>query len=328
MYRVRPDGSAFSTVHAFNGSDGAYPSAGVILAPDGFLYGTTNDNGANGFGTVFRVRPDGSAFSTLYAFSGSDGAWPNAGVILAPDGFLYGTTEGDGASDYGTVYRVRPDGSAFSTFHAFSSSDGARPTAGVILAPDGFLYGTTLGGGVANSGTVYRVRPDGSAFSTLHVFSFGDRAHPSAGVLLAPDGFLYGTTVGDGRSGYGTVYRVRPDGTAFSTLHAFSGGDGARPEAGVIMALDGSLFGTTRGSSEGGLVDPLGTVYRLVFAPGDRNHDGLTDCGDRTMIKQALGKRTGQPGFNSLADTNGDGVINVRDLAFVARQLPAGTVCP
>jgi uncharacterized repeat protein (TIGR01451 family) len=68
---------------------------------------------------------------------------------------------------------------------------------------------------------------------------------------------------------------------------------------------------------------------RVVSAlPGDLNGDGKVDCQDLAIVKTSFGKQCGQPGFDPRADTNNDCVVNVKDLAFVAQHLPAGTHCP
>src|SRR5208283_5900999 len=104
-FNLRPSPSACKTVlcswtetvlYAFEGgpSDGANPEFGdLIFDQEGNLYGTTYGGGTYGYGTVFQLTPSGSGWteSILYAFSGSDGAYPN-GVIFDNAGNLYGTT--------------------------------------------------------------------------------------------------------------------------------------------------------------------------------------------------------------------------------------------
>jgi uncharacterized repeat protein (TIGR03803 family) len=259
IFRVKPDGTSFDIVYGFNGDDGNFPVGGVILAPDGFLYGTAG-GGATHNGTVFKVKTDGTSFSNIYSFIFcGDGCGPQAAVTLAADGFLYGTTVYGGGTFSGTVFRVRPDGTSFNTVYSFNGGDGANPQAGVIVASDGYLYGTTVNGGPSGVGTVFRVKPDGTLFSVVHGFNGADGANPQGGVVLSPDGFLYGTAFYGGATSNGLVFRVKPDGTAFSTVYNFNGDDGANPQGNLIVGSDGFLYG----SSYSGGRDFGGTVFRM-----------------------------------------------------------------
>jgi hypothetical protein len=75
-----------------------------------------------------------------------------------------------------------------------------------------------------------------------------------------------------------------------------------------------------------------GSAVNLVVSSGallgDVNGDGFVNCTDLAIIKASFGKRSGQSGFDGRADTNHDGVIDLRDLSFVSRLLPTGTRCP
>jgi uncharacterized repeat protein (TIGR03803 family) len=268
---------SFGSRYPFVGADGEAPQAALVQAGDGNLYGTTSIGGANSTGTVFRISPSGvsGVFATLYSFSvdnqgkNPDGANPYAGLVQASDGNLYGTTYNGGANGAGTVFRISPSG-AFSTLYNFcgqaSCADGVNPEAGLVQAGDGYLYGTTSGGGGANySGTVFRISPSG-VFTTLYSFcakaNCADGANPRAGLVRASDGNLYGTTYFGGANGAGTVFRISPAGV-FTTLHSFCAqancADGANPRAGLVQASDGNLYGMTiHGGSSG-----LGTIFRL-----------------------------------------------------------------
>jgi Dockerin type I domain len=68
-------------------------------------------------------------------------------------------------------------------------------------------------------------------------------------------------------------------------------------------------------------------VALTVLKPGDVSHDGNVDCNDVNAIKAALNAKRGAANYNFYADVNGDGVVNVLDLAFVTSHVPAGTVC-
>lgn len=98
-------------LHSFTGgSDGGTPNAGVILDNGGNLYGTTSVGGSScGCGTVFRLDPSGNE-TVLHSFSGTDGAYPWAGLVLDAKGNLYGTTLEGEALGWGAVFKLRPTG--------------------------------------------------------------------------------------------------------------------------------------------------------------------------------------------------------------------------
>jgi uncharacterized repeat protein (TIGR03803 family) len=156
-----------STLYVFNyGLDGGYPSSGVTFDSSGNLYGETYYGGSfacpgSGCGVVFELSPVGGSWKfgiahTFNGLNGSRGRSPSGGLVLDGAGNLYGTTEsgGDlancGGYGCGTIFKLSPKtggGFAFSAIGAFNNTDGAYPTAGVIVDAAGNLYGTTNEGG-------------------------------------------------------------------------------------------------------------------------------------------------------------------------------------
>jgi uncharacterized repeat protein (TIGR03803 family) len=142
--------------------------------------------------------------SPLYSFTGlKDGGNPEAGLIQAGDGNLYGTTESGGSNGFGTVFQISTGG-LLNPLHLFTNGDGAYPYAGLIQASDGNLYGTTQGGGTDNGGTFFRISTNG-AFAALYSFNGANGYSPVASLVQAGDGSLYGTTQYGGAYGNGTV---------------------------------------------------------------------------------------------------------------------------
>ncbi len=142
-----------------------------------------------------------------------------------------------------------------------SAGDGASPTGGLVQGADGNFYGTTLGGGTGNSGTVFKVTPQGQEVVLYSFLNDGSTVYPSS-LVQGADGNFYGTT-GEGgvgpMAGNGTVYSVTPQGQ-YTLLHDFGGGlDGADPEEGLVQGTDGALYGT---AFLGGFSD-LGTIFRF-----------------------------------------------------------------
>jgi uncharacterized repeat protein (TIGR03803 family) len=104
------------------------------------------------------------ALTTIYSFcaqSGcTDGSAPSSGFVVSASGDFYGTTEGGGANNYGTVFKITPSGS-LTTLYSFCSlvpcGDGAIPIAGLVQATDGDLYGAPEEGGANGDGTIFRL---------------------------------------------------------------------------------------------------------------------------------------------------------------------------
>src|SRR4051812_27670124 len=128
-------------------ADTGSPRAKLLLASNGYLYGTTSAGGDFGDGSVFRVLPNGTGFQTVHSFHFADGAYP-AAELIEFGGSLYGTTVGAGiGSNYGTIFRVDFDGS-FALVHAFSDPANGSGPAAALLESNGVLYGTTQEGGL------------------------------------------------------------------------------------------------------------------------------------------------------------------------------------
>lgn len=259
-------GSAITILKSFSndGADGSSPQAPLISDGAGYLYGTTASGG--GWGTVFKIKQDGTDFAVLHSFASSpaDGARPVGGLTLDANGSLYGTTLA------GTIFKLRTDGTGFELLYKFGAGssgwpplDGDEPLAGLVLDSAGHLYGTTSIGGTHGGGTVFRVGTDGSDFSVLANLGddTGQGANPSAGLVLDAAGNLYGTFPKGGAWNHGAVFKVRTDGTGFAVMHDFTGGqDGGSPLASLILDDAGHLYGTT---SMGGAYYGGGTVFRL-----------------------------------------------------------------
>jgi uncharacterized repeat protein (TIGR03803 family) len=272
-------------------TDGAQPWSELVANASGTtLYGTTKFGGAFGDGVVFAVNTDGTGFTNLYTFTAnngvgytdytnSDGAYPQAGLVLSGNR-LYGTTRAGGTDKDGTVFAVNTDGTGFTNLHNFRGGDGATSDAGLVLSGN-TLYGTTSLGsslGYANNGTVFAVNTDGTGFTNLHSFAAGgydpsngftnsEGANPEAGLILAGN-TLYGTASGGGPWGAGTVYAVNTDGTGFTNLHSFTAvppypgpstnSDGGAPFA-ALISRGNTLYGSAaRGGDWGN-----GTLFAL-----------------------------------------------------------------
>jgi uncharacterized repeat protein (TIGR03803 family) len=222
----------------------------------------TNSAGTVANSNISDVLVQCPSLAVLHTFGGGmDGQGPSGGLVLASDGNLYGTTQGNGSTEFGTVYRVTPAGDETVLWHFGSGTDGVEPIAGLVQSSDGFLYGTTYYGGLYNGGTVFKISLDGHE-TVLWNFGKGtDGVSPYASVIEGTDGFLYGTTQGGGSFAHGTVFKVSPAG-AETVLWNFgtSTDDGTQPLAPLIQVADGTIYGTT---FTGGTYN-AGTVFKMA----------------------------------------------------------------
>ena len=269
VFKLAPDGTE-TVLYAFAGvpSDGANPSAGLIEDKQGNLYGTAEAAG-KGAGIVFEVAPNGTE-TVLYFFCSqtncTDGAFPEAGLIVDSAGNFYSTTYEGGAYGRGTVFKLAPNGTE-TVLYSFcvktNCTDGYGPVAGLVEDKKGNLYGTTFAGGASNAGTVFKLSPNGTE-TVLHSFTGGsDGSDPRAGLIMK-GGNLYGTTEYGGANGDGTVFEVTRDGTE-TVLHVFgdNGLYGAEPEGGLIEDSAGNFYGTTAAGGANG-ANNGGTAFRLA----------------------------------------------------------------
>ena len=282
VFELSPNGSGGWTekvLHRFTytGVDGLYPRIGLALDGSGNLYGTAAQGGDYGYGTAFELSPNGSggwSFKKLHNFgNGTDAANPHSTLVVDSAGNLYGTSLNGGDEYAGTVFELSPNGSGGWTekkLHNFGvDNDGYYPWAGLILDAAGNLYGTTEYGGNYYDGTVFELSPNGHGGWTekrLHDFGNGNDGEDLLGnLVLDAAGNLYGTTYVGGSYGYGTAFKLTPNGSggwSETKLHNFgTGNDGAYPDAGLIVDQSGNLYGTT---SAGGGSFYSGTVFEIT----------------------------------------------------------------
>jgi uncharacterized repeat protein (TIGR03803 family) len=307
VFKLAPNGK-LTVLHSFaGGSDGSYPDAGLIADSEGNLYGTTTSGGmtcsgtGNGCGTVYKISSSGTE-SVLYAFQGSpnDGSFPVAGLVMDGEGNLYGTTvsggnafcegpEGDGGC--GTVFKLTPGGAESMLYSFQGGDDGAIPFGTLIMDSEDNLYGTAEFGGANGGGSVFEIAPNG-AETTVYSFQeggSGDGIGPLAGLWADEAGDMFGTTVGGGTHDKGTVFEL-PAGGGETVLYSFVGGknDGALPYAGVIGDGTGDLFGTTYEGGSGQKCAPgrdrspkgygCGVVYEIAGAFDAKKSEPRSDA--------------------------------------------------
>jgi uncharacterized repeat protein (TIGR03803 family) len=336
FYHAPKNGNRIATVASFDGlfasRTGAGPWRELVMDQTGNFYGATPDSGANSFGAVFRVTPDG-LLTAVGELGSSSGAHPVGGVVQGNDGNLYGsTTDNVGGAHNGTLFRLTPGGT-LTTLVQFNGTNGSIPLASLMKAEDGNFYGTTSVGGDFGNGVIFRLTESG-AFTVLHHFDGAAGREPLGKLTQGQDGLLYGTTRQGGASGWGTVFSISLNGT-FTHIASFDGTNGALPYAEVIEVADGTFYGT---ASEGGDLG-FGTIFRLQggtltavysFSPetGVFPEGGLTLAGDGTSL-YGTASQGGEGGYGTVFKFETAGSLTVlSSFGFWNGAFPTSTFSP
>jgi uncharacterized repeat protein (TIGR03803 family) len=276
--------------------DGENPVSSLMPDGAGNFYGTTQLGGANMYGTVYELSPNGAGGyneTVLYSFCSlancTDGSSPDSYVTFDGRGNLYGTAYYGGLfasgpySGYGVVFELSPEpgggcpsgsnsgnGWCETVLYSFMSTpDGGFPFSGLTWDPYGNLYGTTYGGG-NGMGTVYELSPNGSGgWNERVIYDRGGYA----GLTIDGSGNLYGAD----DVGYGHVFKLSPNGSGgwkAIILHKFTGGrnDGLGPEGTPVLDSAGNVYGTTvAGDNKGS----YGTIWKLTSSGGEYTEEIL-----------------------------------------------------
>lgn len=259
----------------FSGTTKGSSPNGALISDGTFFYGVSTSGGI-GVGVIFKIKPDGTGYSKLFDFlGGSEGSTPNGNLIY--DGtFLYGMTQGGGLYSYGTIFKIKPDGTGFSKVHDFNqqtAQNGSYPW-GSLISDGTFLYGMTSAGGTGTCGNIgcgiiFKIKPDGTGYSKLLDFT-GTNGSSSIGSLISDGTFLYGMTNNGGSNNVGVIFKIKHDGTGYSNLLDFSGGLNGNSPNGSLISEGTFLYGMTPagGTNNNGVIfkiKPDGTEHSIIY---------------------------------------------------------------
>ncbi|HEX3488210.1 MAG TPA: choice-of-anchor tandem repeat GloVer-containing protein [Streptosporangiaceae bacterium] len=247
IYKITPGGT-FSTLLAFTGVNGMYPTA-LVQAPDGTFYGTTYYGGSHGYGNAYQLT-QGGTFTNIVSCTQATCLYP-IGLVTGADGNVYGISEGDtaGSNNSGRLFVITPK---FRTEVNFNKTAVNTP---VDLEPGHgrSLYGLTQ--------DLYTYRQQFFRFTPGAGLKFlGSYHFPGGGAfgpqVLARNGDVYGALLGD-VDHPGWIYQLTPAG-AFRIVATFDGKDGFGPDE-LTLGANGDLYGTTESGGAGG-----GVIFRLT----------------------------------------------------------------
>lgn len=304
----------------------------LVFGGSDVLYGTTRYGGSNFTGTIFEVSTSGT-FTLLHTFAAggtnsvgeptsSEGAVPVGALVLAGDGNYYGATQYGGSNGTGTIFQLTPTG-GFANLYSFASvaagvsgTNGAQPN-GLTLGSDGYLYGTTQKGGLANGGTFFKISTQG-VFTQIYSFDgnlpLNNPVTPNSPLTQGTNGNFYGTSSYGGSQFGGTVFEVTNTGGA-TVVHSFPLAAAGALGSALTFGLgtnNGVLYGTTPAeglNGEGAVfrIDPTGDFSAYYFSPLNSNFDNAVGVNpSAALTEDALGNLYGTC---AAGGTNGSGEV-------------------
>ncbi len=263
IYEYDAATNVFDTIKNFDDVlSGRDPQGLLTESYDGFLYGVTRQGGVNSFGVLFQIDPVTHAFVKKHDFSASTGIAPSGSLVVGADNLLYGVAGSGGANNQGALFRYDPATSVYSLIYSFSTAvSGRDPLGSLCLAPDGFFYGATNGGGANGLGTIYRFNPITLALTVVYHFSTGSGGYGEVDHLIpSQNGKMYGMTNSGGLNNMGVIFSFNPVTLTYTPEFHFDGvAHGAYPNGSLMEASDNNLYGMT---ARGGTLD-YGTMFRF-----------------------------------------------------------------
>ncbi len=291
LFQLTPNGAGYSFTKLMDFGTSACaaikPHGSLVFGFGGAIYGNAgvDTTGGTGQGSIFELVPPatvgaGWTCAVIEQFiGGTDGKSPQ-GLSVAADGSLFYTLLAGGVDGYGRAEHLAPASTdplgpwTRTTLHDFrrTGNDGHYPLSSLLIDAGGAVYGFTASGGSAKQGTFYTFSPPAVAggawgYSILHNFTGGasDAVKPRGPMVMTAAGDVYGSSFGGGTAGLGTVFKLSPGASAWSStvLRSFSGGlaDAQEGSGGLYAVSDHLLFGTTR---YGGALN-TGVLYNVTL---------------------------------------------------------------
>lgn len=207
VFKIMPDGTGFVKLMDFDGASNGRLPEGSLFYDGTFLYGMTYQGGTNNLGTLFKILPNGTGYIKLLDFDGPTNGGIPLGSLISDGTFLYGMTRRGGANDWGTIFKILPDGTGYLKLLDFSGVSNGRYPHGDLISDGTFLYGMTANGGANDVGTIFKILPDGTGYVKLWDFENGIKGSWPFGSLYIENNFLYGMTSIGGMNDFGKLFK-------------------------------------------------------------------------------------------------------------------------
>ncbi|GAA3789323.1 hypothetical protein GCM10022271_22270 [Corallibacter vietnamensis] len=230
----------------FNNNDGATPSSDLVQASNGYLYGLTSSGGAFNDGVIFEIDPVTNVYTKKVDLENINTGQQStkSGFILADNDLLYGVANNGGTNGYGTLFEYNPSTNVYTKKIDFDQANtGAYPSANLLQASNGKLYGTTYSGGTNGYGVLFEFEISTDTYTKLLDFDgINKGSNPQGTLLQASNGKIYGTTYSGGTRGYGVIFEYDITNSSYTKLLDVA--STFRKPQGNLVEVSGKIYGT------------------------------------------------------------------------------------
>ena len=285
-----------------NSSNGGYPDGSLIQAPNGKLYSAVAGGGNGNKGTLIEYDFVTNTLLKKADFNNSTGSNPKGTMVLASNGKFYGITPFGGASTWGALFEYDYIANTLTgKFLGFNISIGYAPTAGLAEAPNGKLYGSTVGGGLTDWGTLFEFDYLTNTYTKKIDLDSIKGGKPLSQLMLASDGYFYGTTSTLGSNSSGTLFRYDYVQNIYTKLYDFSTANGSNPNGRLLETSNGILMGMTKtgGNNNRGVVFEYNIQQGIYIKKQDLDTIGATPMGSLSSLNGKLYGLTSKGGVNN-----------------------------
>lgn len=135
IFCFNPGTGKDSVVGSFTGPNGSLPYGSLVYdTVNGLFYGMNSSGGTKTGGVLFSFDPITGKDSTIFNFTGPNGAVPLGDLILGPGNNLYGMTLYGGTSNLGVLFRYNTVSNKDTILVNFTGPNGASPYGSLTLA--------------------------------------------------------------------------------------------------------------------------------------------------------------------------------------------------
>ena len=220
------------------------PNGNLVMAQNGLIYGSSVWGGTQGSGSIFAFNPLMDTMGVVHSFDWNDGSEPEGGLIQVSNGMIYGTAQMGGANYDGTIFSYNPNTNVFTLLKSFDQFTGSSPHNRLTMHSNNKIYGIASQGGSNGVGTIFVYDTTANTLSIAISIDTTKGYNANGALCEASNAKLYGTAKLGGNNSQGTIFEYDPSTSSYVAKVSFNGGNGSKPEGGLIC-FNGKMYGTT-----------------------------------------------------------------------------------